>query len=217
MGAAERTGSIRSTILEAQATSRVEELVPIRYGRMLASPFAFYRGGAAIMAYDLSATPKTGIQVQACGDAHISNFGVFASPERALLFDVNDFDETLPGPVGMGPEAAGGKHRDRRTHATGSRTRSGAGVLLHVAAGYRNAMSSFATMRDLEVWYSRLAIQDGLPLVRKNLDKRNAEDRRLDRRQGPNEEQHAGLRAPHDDGRRATPHRERPALDRLDG
>ena len=72
--------------------------MPIRYGRMLTSPFAFYRGAAAIMAYDLSATPKTGIRVQACGDAHISNFGVFASPERSLLFDVNDFDETVPGP-----------------------------------------------------------------------------------------------------------------------
>ena len=74
------------------------ELVPIRYGRMLTSPFAFYRGGAYLMAADLSSTPRSGITVQACGDAHLSNFGVFGSPERELLFDINDFDETLPGP-----------------------------------------------------------------------------------------------------------------------
>ena len=74
------------------------ELVPIRYGRMLVSPFTFYRGAASIMAHDLAATPRSGLHVQCCGDAHLSNFGVFASPERALVFDVNDFDETLPGP-----------------------------------------------------------------------------------------------------------------------
>ena len=160
-------------ILEAQAPSRVAELVPIRYGRMLTSPFAFYRGAAAIMAYDLSATPKTGIRVQACGDAHISNFGVFASPERSLLFDVNDFDETVPGPwewdvkrlaasIAIAGRGNGFSDTERE------------GVLRHVVASYRNAMASFAAMRDLDVWYSRLAIQDGLPLVRKSLDKRNA-------------------------------------------
>lgn len=85
-------------ILEAQAATREKDLVPIRYGRMLASPFAFYRGGPAIMASDLAGTPTSGISVQACGDAHLVNFGLFASPERDLVFDVNDFDETLPGP-----------------------------------------------------------------------------------------------------------------------
>ena len=85
-------------LLVAQAVTRIPELVPIRYGRMLASPFAFYRGAAAIMASDLATLPHTGLQVQLCGDAHLSNFGVFASPERRLLFDLNDFDETLPGP-----------------------------------------------------------------------------------------------------------------------
>jgi uncharacterized protein (DUF2252 family) len=161
------------SILEAQAPSRVAELVPIRYGRMLTSPFAFYRGAAAIMAYDLSATPKTGIRVQACGDAHISNFGVFASPERSLLFDVNDFDETVPGPwewdlkrLAASIAIAG--------RGNGFSDTERAGVLQHVVAGYRNAMQSFASMRDLDVWYSRLQIQEGLPLVRKNLDKRNA-------------------------------------------
>ena len=85
-------------LLQEQAVSRVPELVPIRYGRMLVSPFTFYRGAAAIMAADLAPTPVTGITVQLCGDAHLSNFGVFGTPERQLIFDINDFDETLPGP-----------------------------------------------------------------------------------------------------------------------
>src|SRR5690349_23241626 len=85
-------------LLEQQAETRVPELVPIRYGRMLVSPFTFYRGAAAIMAQDLSTTPRSGLTVQCCGDAHLSNFGLFASPERRLTFDLNDFDETLPGP-----------------------------------------------------------------------------------------------------------------------
>jgi hypothetical protein len=86
------------TLLEQQAASRVPDLVPIRYGRMLASPFTFYRGAALIMAADLAATPVTGVTVQVCGDAHLSNFGLFGTPERQMLFDINDFDETLPGP-----------------------------------------------------------------------------------------------------------------------
>ena len=85
-------------LLERQAATRVPELVPIRYGRMLVSPFTFYRGAAMIMAHDLGPTPRSALTVQCCGDAHLSNFGVFASPERRLVFDVNDFDETLPGP-----------------------------------------------------------------------------------------------------------------------
>src|SRR5215813_1820327 len=85
-------------LLQLQALTRVPELVPIRYGRMLVSPFTFYRGAAKIMAHDLARTPRSGIPVQCCGDAHLSNFGVFASPERRLVFDINDFDETLPGP-----------------------------------------------------------------------------------------------------------------------
>ena len=85
-------------LLERQAQTRAPELVPIRYGRMLVSPFTFYRGAAMIMASDLAVTPRSGLTVQCCGDAHLSNFGVFASPERQLVFDLNDFDETLPGP-----------------------------------------------------------------------------------------------------------------------
>ena len=85
-------------LLERQADARVPELVPIRYGRMLVSPFTFYRGAALIMASDLAATPRSGFLAQCCGDAHLSNFGLYASPERRLVFDINDFDETLPGP-----------------------------------------------------------------------------------------------------------------------
>ena len=92
-------------LLESQAATRVAELVPIRYGRMLASPFSFYRGAALIMASDLATEPHTELQVQLCGDAHLSNFGLFASPERNLVFDIDDFDETLPGPSEIGCRA----------------------------------------------------------------------------------------------------------------
>ena len=115
-------------LLDEQATSRVPELVPIRYGRMLVSPFTFYRGAAAIMAGDLGPTPRAGLKVQLCGDAHLSNFGGFASPERSLVFDLNDFDETLPGPfewdvkrLAASVEIAG---RDRNFSDTERRTAS---------------------------------------------------------------------------------------------
>jgi uncharacterized protein (DUF2252 family) len=145
-------------LLERQAASRVPELVPIRYGRMLVSPFTFYRGGAMIMAHDLAATPRSGLTVQCCGDAHLSNFGVFASPERRLVFDVNDFDETLPGPwewdvkrlaVSMLIAA-----RDN-----GFRAKDQDRVLLDTVARYRTAMAEFAGMHNLEVWYAHLDIE----------------------------------------------------------
>jgi uncharacterized protein (DUF2252 family) len=142
-------------VLEEQAASRVEELVPIRYGRMLTSPFAFFRGAAAIMAGDLAGTPRSGIQVQLCGDAHLSNFGGFASPERDLVFDINDFDETLPGPwewdvkrLAASMEIAGREQGFK----PGQRRRA---VLATVRA-YREAMRGFAKMRNLDVWYARL-------------------------------------------------------------
>ena len=128
------------TLLESQAESRVQELVPIRYGRMLVSPFTFYRGAALIMASDLATTPRSGLNVQACGDAHLSNFGVFASAERNLVFDVNDFDETLPGPwewdvkrLAASLAIAG---RDR-----GFSDQERAGVVLDAASGYRTEMA----------------------------------------------------------------------------
>jgi uncharacterized protein (DUF2252 family) len=148
-------------VLERQAKTRVPELVPIRYGRMLVSPFTFYRGAAAIMAGDLAATPRSGLNVQCCGDAHLSNFGVFASPERRLMFDVNDFDETLPGPwewdvkrlaVSMGIAA---RDNDFAVKAQDQ-------VVLETVAEYRTAMAGFAAMNSLEVWYSHLDIEAAL-------------------------------------------------------
>src|SRR5689334_22006314 len=142
-------------LLEEQARSRVADLVPIRYGRMLASPFAFYRGAAVIMASDLSTTPQSGLQAQLCGDAHLANFGGFASPERDLVFDINDFDETLPGPfewdikrLATSFEIAA---RDRGFSAA-----ERGGPVLTAMRTYRQAMQHFATMGDLDVWYSRL-------------------------------------------------------------
>jgi uncharacterized protein (DUF2252 family) len=148
-------------LLERQATTRVPELVPIRYGRMLVSPFTFYRGAASIMAHDLAATPRSGLMVQCCGDAHLSNFGVFASPERALVFDVNDFDETLPGPwewdikrlaVSMLIAA-----RDN-----GYRAKDQDRIVLDTVARYRTAIAEFAGMKQLEVWYARLNVENVL-------------------------------------------------------
>ncbi len=145
-------------LLERQAATRVPELVPIRYGRMLVSPFTFYRGAAMIMAHDLGPTPRSGLNVQCCGDAHLSNFGVFASPERRLVFDVNDFDETLPGPwewdvkrlaVSMLIAA-----RDN-----GYRVKDEERIVRATVGRYRTAMAEFAAMKNLDVWYSRLEIE----------------------------------------------------------
>jgi uncharacterized protein (DUF2252 family) len=148
-------------LLQSQAASRVPELVPIRYGRMMVSPFTFFRGGALIMASDLATTPVSGLTVQACGDAHLSNFGVFASAERTLLFDLNDFDETLPGPWEWDLKrltaslAIAGRER-------GFSDKERAKVVLGAAAAYRAEMAKLAGMRDLDVWYARLDIEEVL-------------------------------------------------------
>jgi uncharacterized protein (DUF2252 family) len=145
-------------LLEEQAVSRVSELVPIRYGRMLVSPFAFYRGGALIMAADLSTTPHSGLRAQLCGDAHLSNFGVFGSPERNLVFDINDFDETAPGPWEWDVKrlAASFAILGRENGFSDKQRRV---VVLDTVRSYREAMTSFAGMRNLEVWYSQLPIE----------------------------------------------------------
>jgi uncharacterized protein (DUF2252 family) len=140
-------------LLEEQATSRVPELVPVRWGRMVVSPFTFYRGAALPMASDLAATPVSGLAVQACGDAHLSNFGIFGSPERRLVFDVNDFDETLPGPwewdvkrLAASLEVAG---RDN-----GFRGKDRREIVTAAVSSYRQAMRGFAGMTNLAVWYA---------------------------------------------------------------
>jgi uncharacterized protein (DUF2252 family) len=146
-------------LLETQARDRIQELMPIRYSRMMASPFAFMRGSAIIMANDLASTPKTGIQAQLCGDTHLMNFGAYASPERALLFDVNDFDETLPGPWEWDIKrlaasfVVAGRHNgfdaaDCREAARAS------------AASYRRRMAEFSEMGELEVWYTRVGAEE---------------------------------------------------------
>jgi uncharacterized protein (DUF2252 family) len=160
-------------ILEAQAESRVPELVPIRYGRMLVSPFTFYRGAAAVMAHDLAATPRAGLQAQLCGDAHLANVGGYASPERKLVFDLNDFDETLPGPfewdvkrLAASFEIAG---RDREFTR---RQRSTA--VLTVLRSYREWMRTFAGMRNLDVWYAHLDVDAIEAELREQQDKKQA-------------------------------------------
>jgi uncharacterized protein (DUF2252 family) len=142
-------------LLEEQNVTREPDLVPVRHGRMLVSPFTFYRGTAKIMAADLADTPTAGLEVQLCGDAHLSNFGVFASPERRLLFDLNDFDETLPGPFEYDVKrmAASFTIAARNNGFTKADTR--AATLASVAA-YREAMASFAAMGTLDIWYAHL-------------------------------------------------------------
>jgi hypothetical protein len=148
-------------LLEHQASTRVPELVPIRYGRMLVSPFTFYRGAAMIMAADLATTPHSGLIVQCCGDAHLSNFGVFASPERRLVFDLNDFDETLPGPwewdvkrlaVSMLVAAQDNGYTIKQQQQ----------IVLATVAEYRKAMARFAGMKDLDVWYARVDVESAM-------------------------------------------------------
>jgi uncharacterized protein (DUF2252 family) len=148
-------------LLLSQAGSRVPELVPVRHGRMLVSPFTFYRGAALPMAADLASTPASGLRVQMCGDAHLSNFGAFASPERRLVFDVNDFDETLPGPfewdvkrLAASLAVAG---RDNGFSAKARRK-----IALAAAEGYRTAMRGFAEQHFLDVWYAHLDIEPAI-------------------------------------------------------
>jgi uncharacterized protein (DUF2252 family) len=142
-------------VLLQQAETRVPELVPIRHARMLASPFAFYRGAAAIMAADLAGTPDAGLKVQCCGDAHLANFGGFAAPDRSMVFDVNDFDETHPGPwewdvkrLAASFDIAG------RSREFSSKTR--ARIVRQTVRAYREAMREYAGTRNLDLWYTRL-------------------------------------------------------------
>jgi uncharacterized protein (DUF2252 family) len=145
-------------LLERQAKTRVPELVPIRYGRMLVSPFTFYRGAALIMASDLADTPSSGFNVQCCGDAHLSNFGVFASPERRLVFDINDFDETLPGPWEWDVKRLAASMLIA-AQDNGFPVKDQDRVVLETVAAYRTAMAGFAAVDNLEVWYAHLDVE----------------------------------------------------------
>jgi uncharacterized protein (DUF2252 family) len=171
--AAFRPGRSRDPVglLLAQAESRVPELVPVRHGRMLVSPFTFYRGAALPMAADLAGTPAAGLRVQLCGDAHLANFGAFASPERNLVFDVNDFDETVPGPfewdvkrlaasLAVAGRDNGFPAKDRRK------------PILAAAESYRTAMREFAQQSLMDVWYAHLDIEQAIGTFRAQMNKK---------------------------------------------
>ena len=173
-------------LLEEQAATRVPELVPIRYGRMLVSPFTFFRGAAYPMAADLAGAPRTGLEVQLCGDAHLSNFGGFAAPDRRLVFSINDFDETLPGPFEWDVKrlvasfAVAGRDR-------GFDAKQRQPINRAVTRSYREAIRGFAAMSNLELWYSRIDVDEiaalarqGSPKQRKRFERNLAKARSKD-------------------------------------
>ncbi len=145
-------------LLESQAPSRVPELVPIRYGRMLVSPFTFFRGAALVMASDLATTPRSGLTAQICGDAHLSNFGVFGSPERQLVFDCNDFDETLPGPWEWDVKRLAASIVVASRNLGFSKANRQEAVI-RLGQRYREVMREMAVLSNLEVWYSSVEVQ----------------------------------------------------------
>ena len=161
-------------LLLGQAASRVPELVPVRHGRMLVSPFTYYRGAALPMAADLVGTPNAGLQVQVCGDAHLSNFGAFASPERNLVFDVNDFDETLPGPFEWDVKrlAASMTVAGRDNGFTAKDCRK---LALAAAEGYRTAMRRFADQTFMDVWYTHVDIESAVAEFRSQMKAKSYE------------------------------------------
>jgi uncharacterized protein (DUF2252 family) len=201
-------------LLLEQAATRVPELVPVRHGRMLVSPFAFVRGAALPMAADLATTPASGLRGQLCGDAHRSNFGAFASPQRRLVFDVDDFDETLPGPfewdvrrlaAGLAVAGRGGRFagQDRRQ------------VVLAAAQAYRTAMRGFAEQQFLDVWYAHLDVGAAVREVRSQLTARGV-TRAGKMVARAHTQDHAGGEQAHHRGRRAAADHQRPPADRAD-
>ena len=181
-------------LLEEQAETRLPELAPIRYGRMLVSPFTFFRGGAYLMAADLADGPRTGLHAQLCGDAHLSNFGIFAAPDRRLVFSINDFDETLPGPFEWDVKRLAASFavagRDRGFDEAIRRS-----VVMTAVREYREAMARFAEMRNIDVWYARLDVA-GIVEQLGASDVQQADEALPDeRRQGAHEGQHASALA----------------------
>ncbi len=158
-------------LLERQAETRAADLIPIRHGRMLVSPFSYFRGAALSMACDLASTPVSGLDVQLCGDAHLSNFGIFGSPERNLVFDINDFDETARGPwewdvkrLATSLEVAGRENEFKRSDR--------ARIVRQAVRSYRDAMREFSRLSMLEVWYQHLDVEDLAPRFRSLLDRK---------------------------------------------
>ncbi|MBC7441697.1 MAG: DUF2252 domain-containing protein [Ramlibacter sp.] len=177
-------------LLEEQNLTREQDLVPVRHGRMLVSPFTFYRGAAKVMATDLKDTPRAGLNAQLCGDAHLSNFGVFASPERSLLFDLNDFDETLPGPF---------EYDVLRMTAsfTIAARNNGFGaadahdVTLAAVRSYREAMAQFAQMGTMDIWYARLSEDELTAAIQQAIGAQKGKARRKARAMGKNAQRNA--------------------------
>ena len=181
-------------LLEAQDATREADLVPVRHGRMMVSPFTFYRGAAKIMAADLKDTPTAGLNVQLCGDAHLSNFGVFASPERVLVFDLNDFDETLPGPFEYDVKrmAASFTIAARNNRFTDAQARD---ATLAAARAYRETMAEFAEMRTMDIWYAHLSETDLLGALAAMTSSLTGADKKAAKAAG--EERRGGTRRRH--------------------
>ena len=175
-------------LLEEQNVTREPDLVPVRHGRMMVSPFTFYRGAAKIMAADLKDTPRAGLTVQLCGDAHLSNFGVYASPARDLVFDLNDFDETLPGPFEYDVARLAASFtiaaRNNGFSKTDARDTTRASV-----TAYREAMSQFAQMSTMDIWYARSSEAD---LIERDQDRRAFDGPRQEAREDTREERGEG-------------------------
>jgi uncharacterized protein (DUF2252 family) len=167
-------------LLEEQETTREPDLVPVRRGRMMVSPFTFYRGAAKIMAEDLKDTPTAGLDAQLCGDAHLSNFGIFASPERRLLFDLNDFDETLPGPFEYDVKRMAASFVVAARDNGFSRAEARAAALASVT-GYREAMAGFAQRNTMDIWYASLDEADIMRAVRTAAESAEATEKATDK------------------------------------
>ena len=155
-------------LLEAQNEVRDQDLVPVRHGRMMVSPFTFYRGAAKVMSADLAGTPTAGLDVQLCGDAHLSNFGVYGSPERTLVFDLNDFDETLPGPFEWDLKRLAASFTIAARN-NGFSTSEQQSTTAACVTAYRDAMAQFAGMRTLDLWYTRLSADEILASVKASM------------------------------------------------
>ena len=212
-------------LLEEQDATREPDLVPVRHGRMMVSPFTFYRGAAKIMAADLKDTPRAGLTVQLCGDAHLSNFGVFASPERQLLFDLNDFDETLPGPFEYDVKRMAASFTIAARNNGFSKAEGRDATLASVSA-YRTAMAEFAEMSTMDIWYAASVrgradggdrqVQATRTSRRRRRRSRSEEASREGRREGAHARQPAGAVEARRAGRRPVPDRQ-PAADRRPG
>jgi uncharacterized protein (DUF2252 family) len=181
-------------LLEQQNRTREPDLVPVRYGRMLISPFAFYRGAAAIMAADLSQTPVAGLDAQLCGDAHLLNFGAFASPERTMLFDLNDFDETLPGPFEYDVKRMAASFTIAGRNNGYSPADADRAAAASVSA-YRDAMAEFAQMSTMDIWYSRMSEVDLMTAIRSSVAKTTREAKGKQAKEAAKQAAKAGKRA----------------------